>query len=384
MMSSSENQDLTYLANTVDKLLVRLSSIEPSSLEQIEEWREVAYRSVDHYCEQKRRELIGKKQLTQQTELEHLQNQINQLNKKHDIKQDHYDSINHDIQLTEIKINELEHLRLTVHPLVIDEHLIIRRHLFPLSHPYKTIHLKTGLESAVSTNNQHLLVYREDKNLCLLDRNFTIVKEIPFVHDDIHGVCWSSTVNRFIIITFKEILSLDENKMILEKCPVPSKVDWWRGTCSDDILYLSTVEWGSSIYQFNLRSSFKFVKEWHAPKTCKKEEIICDLKYHNDFLAMPIYNKYQEQSRFDLRSVTTLDCIWSIRIHGRCRCCSIDVDQWLVMDHDDRRFFHISADGKLLEADKYDQHERLEDIISWGIDDIIVLTKKTINLHKLN
>jgi hypothetical protein len=286
--------------------------------------------------------------------------------------------------LAEVKVNELEHLRLTVHPLSIDEHLIVRRHLFPLPHPHQTIHLKTGLESAVGTNDQHLLVYREDKHLCLLDRNFNIVEETSFIHDHIHGICWSSTIARFIIITFKEILLLDEKTMTLEKCPVQSKIDWWRGTCSDDILFLSTVEWGSSIYEFNLRSSFKFVKEWHSPVTCQKEEIICDLKYNNGFLATPIFNKHKEQSRLELRSVTTLDCVWSIRIHGRCRCCSIDVDQWLVMDHDDCRFFHISADGKLLEAGKYDQHERLEDIIPWGTDEVVILTKKTINLHKLS
>ncbi|CAF1560169.1 unnamed protein product [Adineta ricciae] len=60
---------------------------------------------------------------------------VNNLIENHDDKQDHYDSINHDIQLAEIKINELEHLRLTVHKLPIDGHLIVRRHLFPLPHP---------------------------------------------------------------------------------------------------------------------------------------------------------------------------------------------------------------------------------------------------------
>jgi len=384
MITSSYSEKLVDLADTVDKLLVRLSSVEPSSFEQLEQWRKEAYRSVDHYCEQKRHELIEKRQIYQEKELDHLRNQVNQLIEKHDISQDHYDSINHDIQLAEVKINELEHLRLTLRPLSIDDHLIVRRHLFPLPSPHQTIHLRTGLESAVGTNDRHLLIYREDKHLCLLDQNFTIVKETPFIHDNIHGVCWSSTIARFIIVTFKEILLLDEKTMILEKCPIPSKIDWWRGTCSDDILFLSTVEWGSSIYEFNLQSSFNTVKEWHAPITCGKEEIICDLKYNNGFLAIPIFNKHKEESRFELRSVSTFDCIWSVRTHGRCRCCSIDADQWLVMDHDDCRFFHISADGKLLEADKYDQHERLEDIIPWGKDDIIILTKKSINLHKFN
>jgi hypothetical protein len=98
---------------------------------------------------------------------------------------------------------------------------------------------------------------------------------------------------------------------------------------------------------------------------------------------MAILNKHSRKSRLDLRSSTTLECIWSIDIHGRCRCCSINGDQWLVMDHDDRRFFHISADGRLLKTDKYEHHQQLEDVITWNENNIVVLTKKTINLHEI-
>ncbi|CAF1298700.1 unnamed protein product, partial [Rotaria sordida] len=112
-------------------------------------------------------------------------------------------------------------------------------------------------------------------------------------------------------------------------------------------------------------------------------EIICDLKYKNNFLAIPIFNNHKDESRLDLRSSTTLECIWSVRIHGRCRCCSINIDQWLVMDYDEHRFFHISANGKLLKSDKYDQHQRIEDILQWGENDMVVLTKNSVNLHKL-
>ena len=101
------------------------------------------------------------------------------------------------------------------------------------------------------------------------------------------------------------------------------------------------------------------------------------------FLLLLFLINIQEESRLELRSSTTLDCIWSIHIHGRCRCCSINGDQWLVMDHDDCRFFHISADGRLLKAEKYEHHQRLEDVITWDENNIVVLTKKTINLHTI-
>ena len=75
--------------------------------------------------------------------------------------------------------------------------------------------------------------------------------------------------------------------MTLEKCPIA----------------------GSSIYEFNLHSSFEIDKKWYAPVTCRKEEIISDLKYNSSFLTIPIFNKHIEQSHFELCSVTTLDCI---------------------------------------------------------------------------
>ena len=384
-MTSSYNHELTHLLKTIEKLVERLSSLRPSSLEQITLWRTAAYRSIDDYCEQKRHEIIERRQTQQTKELDYLRHKIDQLIDEHDeSSQDKYSSIKHDIQLAEIKINELEHLRLTLHPLSIDEQFIVRRRLFPLPHSYRTIDLRAGLQSAVGTNDKHLLVDREGKHLCLLNQDLTIIKETPFRHDGIHSVCWASSIRRFIIVTFKEILLLDENTMTLKTCPIKYEAEWWRGTCSDDILFLSTVEWGTSIYEYNIRSRFEAVKEWHAPVTCKSEEIICDIKYNNGYLATPIFNKHKDESRFELRSVLTLQCIWSIRAHERCRCCSIDVDQWLLMDHDDCRFFHISADGKLLEVDKYDENERLEDIIPWGKDNIAILTKKHINLHRIN
>ncbi len=80
-----------------------------------------------------------------------------------------------------------------------------------------------------------------------------IVNEIQFNLDGIHSICWSSTINRFIIITFKEILILEDKIMMLEQCPISlSSIDWWRGTCSDDTLFLSSVEWGSSIHELDL------------------------------------------------------------------------------------------------------------------------------------
>ncbi|CAF3448051.1 unnamed protein product [Rotaria sp. Silwood1] len=377
------SQTLPQLMNNIDKLVARISSIEPYSLKQLERWREQAHQSINYYCNKKGHDLIEKTQQNLKQELTNLQNTLDESIEEQSEIHNQFNQIDHDIHLIEVKLIELEHLRLRLCPLIIDENLITLQRIFPLSHPHYTIHIKSGNESSIASNERYLLVEREGKYLCLLDRHFTIVNEIPFNHNGVHSICWSSRINRFIIITFKEIYTLDDKKLILEKCPISFNIDWWRSTCSDDILYLSSVEWGSSIHEFDLQSRFEFIKAWHAPVTCREDEIICDLKYNNGFLAIPIFNKHREETRLDLRSSTTLDCIWSIRIHGRCRCCEVNGDQWLVMDHDDGRFFHISAGGQLLNTDKYEHHQRLEDITTWDEHTIVVLTKKTINLHEV-
>ena len=372
------NESMPYLTETINKLAVRLSSFQPSCVKQFDRWREEARQSIDRFCERKHHELFENK-------LEHLQKELDGLLEKLNEENNSsiYRRIHHELQIIEIKLIELEHMKLTIRPLVIDEHFISPQHLFPLPSAHHIIHLKSGNESAIGNSDQHLLVEREGKQLCLIDRNLTIENEIPFNYNDVHCICWSSTINRFIIITFNAIFTLDEDTMNLEECSISSTVDWWRGACSDNHLYLSTAEWGSAIYQFDLETPFQLIQTLQTPISCDEHEIICDLKYNNDFLAMPIFHKQEEKTRLDLRSASTLDCIWSIQLHGRCRCCSINGDQWLVMDHDDRQFFHISADGKLLKTHKYDYHQRLEDITTWEPNNIVILTKKTINLHKI-
>lgn len=374
------SKTVSYLTDTIDKLLIRISSVKPHGLQQLERWREEAHQSIDRYCDKKRHDFIEKKQENLKNELNHLQNTLNESIEN---DSDEYNEINHDLQLVEVKLIELEHFRLSIRPLIIEENLVKSQNLFPLPHAHYSIHLKAGNESSIGSNERHLLVEREGRYLSLIDQNFDIINEILFYHDGVHSIFWSSTINRFIIITFKKVFILDEKTMMLEECSISFNIDWWRGTCSDDTLFLSSVEWGSSIHEFDLRSSFQFIKAWHSPITCEKDEIICDLKYNNGFLAIPIFKKHKEQSRLDLRSSTTFDCIWSSRIHGRCCCCSINGDQWLVMDHDGYQFFHISADGRLLKKDKYEHHQQLEDITIWNENTIVILTKKTINLHEI-
>ncbi|CAF3010989.1 unnamed protein product [Rotaria sp. Silwood2] len=76
--------------------------------------------------EKKRHDLIEKRQEKHQINLCHFQNEVNQLMKEPNLTENQYSLIQHDIQLEEIKLNEFEHFRLTVSPLIINENLVVQ------------------------------------------------------------------------------------------------------------------------------------------------------------------------------------------------------------------------------------------------------------------
>jgi hypothetical protein len=144
-------------------------------------------------------------------------------------------------------------------------------------------------------------------------------------------MCWSSTLNRFIVIT------IDKNLLAIERCDLTHHHNnifrnWRSGTCSNTNLFLSTDELGSSIYEFTLLPSIQFVKEWSSPISCRNDEGIDDLCYKNGKFAIIIFHQSTNEIRLDLHSSTTLYVIWSIELgHIAPRrttgCCWLNNDE---------------------------------------------------------
>ncbi len=116
---------------------------------------------------------------------------------------------------------------------------------------------------------------------------------------------------------------------------------------------------GSSILQFSLLPSIKLIRESTAPHTCAEDELINDIVYRNETLALIITNKSDKSIRMELRSVETLDRIWSLRLdiltdnNIRFTCCLLTGNQWLVADHENGRLLHITKDGEMKKTIEY-------------------------------
>jgi hypothetical protein len=363
--------------NGLAKRLTKFSSIEPSYLIALEKWRAEAHETVERYYETKRRDLVDDRREKLKKEVERVRIRMEKLLRKNNALREDIDLLTQDIRLIDQKFSEFQSLHFTIHPLVIDDNLIIRD-ILPLPSPCRT--MKTSLTEFPSmANDEKYLLIHQPPNLSLVDRHFAVIKETPWTHDDIWDMCWSSALSRFLLVTNKDVFTLDQNTMTIARCPISSEVEWSRGTCSDSALFLLTQGLGPSIFEYKLPPSSKGAKERHSPDTCAECEYIFDLKAHQKSLAMVIYNTEKNTTHLDLRSSTNLERLWSVEVGQGFRCCLLHGEQWMVADALSRRLFHVSNAGKLLKLEKY-AHQPWN-IIQWGKYIIGIRTAEGINLH---
>ena len=206
------------------------------------------------------------------------------------------------------------------------------------------------------------------------------------------GICFFSTsLNRFIIITEQDLFDLDEQTMTVIQYPIFNQNNtnrkWYCGTEHLQILFLSTKGFGSSIYEYKMFPSIQFSKEWKSPLSCTQNEYIYDLRSNNSSLAFVIVNQERNETRLELRSPTTLEQQWSYKITSasikhRIRCCPLLHNQWLCIDPKNSLLLHIDENGTLIKQDKYQPSPR--HMIQLDKHLIAISTSETFNLHKLS
>ncbi|UJR07975.1 hypothetical protein I4U23_012254 [Adineta vaga] len=161
--------------------------------------------------------------------------------------------------------------------------------------------------------------------------------------------------------------------------------EWWCGTCSNDSLFVTAKVVGSSVFEFSLQPSIELVEEHRPPIFCTQDEFISDISASNNFLAIAVVND-KDDVRFDLYAIGTRQQAWSLqldRIPSTCRirCCTLNNDQWIMIDRNKRELYHISQNGKLINKEKY--REVPWNAVQFNINCIAILTKQNINLHQL-
>jgi hypothetical protein len=241
----------------------------------------------------------------------------------------------------------------------------------------------------MTCNNQYLLI-DQYPNLHLFDKELTLVKQFPWKYNPISDMCWSSTLNSFIIITFKEGgFLVNEDMTLVEPIKTIEQNFWSSCTCSDESLFVLTNKPSPTLFQFNLLSSFHLIRQWNSKESLTVSEFITSVVYNHGTLALLIINEpYYTKNKIELRTSTTLDLLWSLSldltnnyIDWMSHVCSLRYDEWLIIDHKSLRLLHISKDGKLKTTKKYDPTPR--HAVLFGSNILAIRTTNCVNFHNV-
>jgi hypothetical protein len=366
--------------------------------QKLGKWRKDCHEKIDRFFEGKCQELdrlVAEKLDCQREKILHIQSKMAKLIREQEATRQDIDALTSTIHQLEKKMNKIEetNIKINTHILVMhdslvqisetNEHELDLSTIFPV---HRTLNRPVGSCVVLTGNEQSLLIHQKP-NLCLIDKEMNITKQVLWEHQAILNMCWSSTLDRFIVVEEKNIFLVDERTMSIETIETIEERLWWSCTCSDASLFLSTNVWGSSIVELRLSPSVAIIREWKSPITCTKDEIINSMAYQSKTCAIVIKNNIEKSVRIELRFSETLVRIWSLPLNIIvCQifvfsCCSLNCNEWLVTDYETKRLLHITKDGKLKTAIPYNEIPYRAAL--FASDMLAVSTKMGTNLHKI-
>lgn len=403
-----EHQEL--LASTLDPMVdqinafsdrlnaVNVADIINDARQELKEWRVESHRKIDLFFQQKCHELdqrITVKIKIQREEIDQIQSKAAEL-----IREQH--ATRHDLDLLTSKIENLKreidridrtNVKVKVQAFTVKDSWITieetNKHHFDLSNLppiYKSIRHNKERWPSIASNGQFLLMHQHP-NLCLVDQNLTIVEQNSWNSGNIHDMCYSTVLNQFIVTSSPDVFLVNQNRLSMERVSLTQKHKWCSCTCSDESLFLSTSEYGSSIVEYSLLPSMQFSTQWKPPISCKQNEYINHMRFNNKTLAVLISQGDTQFVYIELRTVKTLQRLWSLQLNIRNACkmvfsfCSINHDEWLICDHENYRLICITNGGKMKAMCDYDPCPMYP--CMFGSDMLAVSHGKGINFHKL-
>ncbi|CAF3890964.1 unnamed protein product [Rotaria sp. Silwood1] len=294
-----------------------------------------------------------------------------------------------------IKTIENTRLQLEIRPLTIDDGLVFIEEFEPnkcnlvnLTIPYRTIDYSGEWGPVLANNNRYLFIDRHP-NLCLINQKLEIIKKSPWKFDFIRGICWSSTLNCFIVKTrTREIYLINEKTLATELVQTIEEQDWSSCTCSDTSFYLTARREGTNIFEFNLLSSFALIKQWKPPHSCKHYEVMLNTAYKNKTLALVISHSTTSIVHLELDSSITLDRLWLLDLNishtiGQplIRCSSLTCDEWIVVDNNTSQLLHVKKDGQIKSV--YPCNPSPWNTVLFGSNLLAIRARNSVNFYKL-
>ncbi|CAF3561489.1 unnamed protein product [Rotaria sp. Silwood1] len=388
---------LTDEINTIDNQLMTIDIKESigECRKKLEEWRNKYYKTIDNLFEQKYKEIeqiVINKIDKQKDEINLTRRTLTKLIQEEEASQQDVDLLKTEIHQLNENLNKIEHIsfQINIQPLVIDDHIIQIQEKADLhsvlSLPFKTIDFP-GIKSPIIASNDRYLLFHQNLYLCLIDYDYKIIKKLPWYLERIQDICWSSTLDRFILIVEScGICFVHENTISLDNSNCLKKGKFHSCTCSNTSLFLSVDDYMSTIIEYRLLPSIEIIKQWKSPDTCIQDEYIDCIRYNNETLALVIQKFPEKLLKFELRSAKTLDRLWSVQVDidskpFQCGYCLFYDYYWLFINKNSSCILNITTDGKIKE--KYDYSSKAYNATLFADKKLAILTESGINFHKL-
>ncbi|CAF4791336.1 unnamed protein product [Rotaria magnacalcarata] len=178
--------------NTLDNQLslLNVDQVIDKCRQKLDKWRHECHATVDRFYEEKCQELqqrcvekVGKKQ----KKIHQLKLKTNELMREQEATHDDICSLKATINDIKRDINQFEENGIVVDadPLIINQNFVYIEQwtsneldLSTLSSPYRTIACSQDSWAATTSNN-HFLLIDQYPNLCLYDKQLTLLKEYP-------------------------------------------------------------------------------------------------------------------------------------------------------------------------------------------------------------
>ncbi|CAF1128377.1 unnamed protein product [Rotaria sordida] len=399
------NSQVNPLVDEINNLNNQLSALNIDKViskcrQKLDKWRHDCHIIIDRFYEEKCQELqqrcvqqVGQKR----KKIHQLKLKTNELVQEQEVTRDDISSLKATINDIKRDVNQFEEngILVDVYPLIINQNLVYieewtlnELNSSTLSSPYRTIDCSHDKWPVLASNN-HFLLLDQYPNLCLFNKELTLLKQSPWEYGSILDMCWSSTLSSFIIITNKNgVFLINENLTSIEYIQMIEKKQWLSCTCSDTSLFLTTNKSSSNIFQFNLLPSFHFVKQWKPPQTCNYDEFIHNIANNNGTLALIISYKCKTAMRLELRSSSTFDQLWSLSFYTMGsieqwvnHVCLLKYDEWLVIDRNTSRLLHVSKDGKV--KAKWSYKGIVYNAVLFGSSILAIRTAKCLSLYRV-
>ncbi|CAF1343558.1 unnamed protein product [Adineta ricciae] len=364
----SINEQLKPLAeeiNTLNDQIMNKTKMKliGNCLDKLNQWRNESYKTINNFYEKKCRELEEyylKHTENHRKEINEIESELNKLIHEQNTTED-------DIKLFQSTIDILQQQIKELHQ--ISYHINIRS--FEL--------------------NQNCLSIEQIKSneidFTLLSSPFKTIdcsNYILWKNGYIHHVCWSSTLEKFIlIISNKEIFLTDGNFQSIEQINIDPEKKWRLCACSETSLYLLSSQCSTEIFEFDLLSSFQLIQRSKLSHLSQEHDYITDIIYNNETLALAI--KSRHKTHIELRSCKTFDRLWLIQLDSKpfsyYSMCLLNCNDWLVLDHKNSLLMHITSNGNIKSTVGYKEPPMAALLLHSNI--LAIKTENYLNFYKI-